>query len=97
VDYLASGLPIFIWAPEGSSSASFSKREGVGILISDTSPEAVEFAIANYLKSADEEPIFTQTKWMRLRSFFDTAEVLPGVCRNIYQLIDNNLKSVETC
>ena len=88
VDYLASGLPIFIWAPEGSSSAGFAKREGVGVWISDSSPEAVVQAIIACLPSLNEMPMFREPKWSRLRSLFDSAEVLPKILDKINRLIE---------
>jgi glycosyltransferase involved in cell wall biosynthesis len=88
VDYLASGLPIFIWAPEGSSSAGFAKREGVGVWISDSSPEAVVQAIMACLPNLNEMPMFREPKWSRLRSLFDSAEVLPKILDKINRLIE---------
>ena len=88
VDYLASGLPIFIWAPEGSSSAGFSKREGVGIWISDSSPAAVVQTIMACLPSRNERSMVPEMKWSRLRSLFNSVEVLPKILDKINRLIE---------
>jgi glycosyltransferase involved in cell wall biosynthesis len=86
VDYLASGLPVFIWAPQESSSSGFSRREGVGILIARAGPEDAAGEIATHVERGQIGSAISEKSWQNLREFFDAGVVLPRILAQILEL-----------
>jgi hypothetical protein len=45
LDYAPCGKPIFVWAPAYSSAARFARQTGAGVIVDDSTPQAVMSAI----------------------------------------------------
>jgi hypothetical protein len=61
-DYSTLGLPVIVWAPQGSSSARFiSEHPGCAELVTSADPSAVEFAIARLEGPADYRRSLAET------------------------------------
>jgi hypothetical protein len=61
-DYSTLGLPVMVWAPQGSSSARFvSEHPGCAELVTSSDLSAVESAIARLEGSADYRRSLAET------------------------------------